>query len=83
MAEIVTIAHGDTLTGILKRKRGLNDGQIYTCLLVKRSASILSAFHRFDTDTDANGVPPFLCFFSILIYSSPTICPSTMRCTIR
>jgi hypothetical protein len=32
MAEIVTIAHGDTLTGILKRKRGLNDGQIYTWL---------------------------------------------------
>jgi hypothetical protein len=32
MAEIVTIAHGDTLTGILKRKRGLNDRQIYTWL---------------------------------------------------
>jgi hypothetical protein len=32
MAETVTIAHGDTLTGILKRKRGLHDGQIYTWL---------------------------------------------------
>jgi hypothetical protein len=32
MAETVTVAHGDTLTGILKRKRGLNDGQLYTWL---------------------------------------------------
>jgi hypothetical protein len=32
MAETVTVAHGDTLTGILKRKRGLDDGKIHTWL---------------------------------------------------
>ena len=39
MAETVTVTHGDTLAAILKRKRGLVDGQVYTWLRKVRAVN--------------------------------------------